>query len=44
MKKIIFITIFLLNSCTTVPVQNKSNFNINFSENLTIDEFKIRLK
>mgnify|MGYP001495968638 CR=1 FL=1 len=44
MKKIIFITFFLLNSCSTFPAQNKSDFNINFSENLTIDEFKIRLE
>ena len=46
MKKIILI-ILLLTSCTNYQTNKENNINnlsINFSDNLSIEEFKIRLE
>jgi len=44
MKKILII-FFLLSACSANQVTNKERLeNLNFSDNLTIDEFKIRLE
>ena len=44
MKKILII-FFLLSACSTNQVTNKARLeNLNFSDNLTIYEFKIRLE
>tara|TARA_B100000029_G_C17452619_1_gene915524 strand:- start:841 stop:1014 length:174 start_codon:yes stop_codon:yes gene_type:complete len=44
MKKILFI-FFLLVSCSMNKQSKETNLiNINFSENLTIEEFKIKLE
>jgi len=43
MKKIILI-LFLLSSCQNNQIKNESDLsNINFSENLSFEEFKIKL-
>tara|TARA_B100001057_G_scaffold15438_1_gene14674 strand:+ start:1232 stop:1393 length:162 start_codon:yes stop_codon:yes gene_type:complete len=39
MKKIFFIILFFLTSCSSAVIKN----DINFSENLTFEEFKIKL-
>tara|TARA_B100001741_G_scaffold305687_1_gene298206 strand:+ start:76 stop:249 length:174 start_codon:yes stop_codon:yes gene_type:complete len=44
MKKILII-FFLLSACSTNQKTNKTSLeNLNFSDNLTINEFKIRLE
>ena len=44
MKKILII-FFLLSACSTNQVANKARLEkLNFSDNLTINEFKIRLE
>ena len=44
MKKILII-FFLLSACSTNQKTNKTRLeNLNFSDNLTINEFKIRLE
>tara|TARA_Y100000996_G_C22156088_1_gene492524 strand:- start:184 stop:357 length:174 start_codon:yes stop_codon:yes gene_type:complete len=44
MKKILII-FFLLSACSTNQKTNKASLeNLNFSDNLTINEFKIRLE
>ncbi len=44
MKNFFIIILILLNSCSTAKVQNESKIDINYSENLTIDEFKLKLE
>ena len=44
MKKILFIFFFLL-SCSTNQNRTNSNYiNMNFSENLTLEQFKTKLE
>ena len=44
MKKLLII-FFLLSSCSLNEINEESNLpNLNFSENLTIEEFKIKLE
>ena len=44
MKKILII-FFLLSSCSLNEINEESNLpNLNFSENLTIEEFKLKLE
>ena len=44
MKKIIFLSFIILSCCTTNIKNEKNNDIYNFSENMSFDEFKIKLK
>ena len=44
MKKLLFISIFLLCSCASNISKDSSNENITFSENMSFEEFRIKLK
>ena len=43
MRKFIIIIFILLYGCTNALEEKKPQLNINFSENLTIEEFKLKL-
>ena len=44
MKKMLFISTFILYSCASNVSNNKLTENITFSENMSFTEFKIKLK
>ena len=44
MKKLLFISIFLLYSCASDISKDKSTEYITFSENMSFAEFKIKLE
>ena len=44
MKKLLFVSTFILYSCASNVSNNKLTENITFSENMSFTEFKIKLK
>ena len=44
MKKIFLIFIFILSSCSSSNIQTNLNDNINFSDQMDFEDFKLKLK
>ena len=44
MKKIFLISILILSSCSSSGIRNDLNNNINFSDQMSFEEFKLELK